>query len=211
MKLNAIITLLCVVGTLTGCGSTPSPLLTSGKDLFQGIGKRKAAPVTAATIRQNLTPEVLAQIKGPIILAEIPSRDAAAALILSGKNGQVQTFASQDGLSLSFRHGMLINTRGLGNDLMSADVEGPLKAVMSRTEAPQVTRVHRYLDGENQTVTRSFICRYSRAASKVTETCNSTNLQFENQYILNPAVKISSSKQWISPTIGYVTTQTIRN
>jgi len=200
------------LGLLAGCGDTPNPALSIGKEAIKTIGKPKtAAPVSAAAIRQALTPEVIAQIGRPIILAELPARGVAAALVQTGENHDVRTYATQEGITMSLRQGMLIATRGLGNDLISADVAGPLQAITSRGAVTKATRLHRYVDGENQTVLRSFHCEYSwPKPTRVIEACYTTDMQIENLYALDSAADIINSRQWINPESGSIHIETIR-
>jgi hypothetical protein len=158
------------------------------------------------TFRAGLTPEVLAQIDGPILIAQVPSRDAVAVLTRAGTNSGVDTFLTPDGISISLRDGMVIATRGLGFDLMTADIAEPLTALKGFRQS--AVRIHRYLDGENQPIERSFVCAYSVTGTRqVAETCTSSSDAFKNNYILDKEGNITSSRQWISPQIGSVVTE----
>ena len=167
--------------------------------------KKQAAPPAPdiAALRAQFTPEVMAQIGGPILIVQIPSRDAVAVLTRVGTNNGVDTFLTPDGVSISLRDGMVVATRGLGFDLMTADIAEPLMAVKGSGDT--AVRVHRYLDGENQIVAKSFGCAYSvTAVRQVTETCTSSSDNFENIFVMNANGNIASSRQWISPQIGAV-------
>ena len=121
-------------------------------------------------------------------------------LIENTRNRDVVTYLTPDGISVSLRHGVLVATRGLGFDLMTADVSAVIPAIRNRSQ--EVIRVHRYLDGEEQVVIRTFICDYSGAGT-VTETCYSDGLRITNTYDLGGRA-IRASRQWVSPEQGYL-------
>lgn len=166
--------------------------------------KQTASPAPdVAALRARFTTDIMAQIGGPILIVQIPSRDAVAVLTRVGTNIGVDTFLTPDGITISLRDGMVVATRGLGFDLMTADIAEPLLAVKGSGDT--AVRVHRYLDGENQIVANSFGCAYSvTGARRVTENCTSSLGSFENSYVLDAGGNIASSRQWVSPQIGAV-------
>ncbi|WP_411890130.1 YjbF family lipoprotein [Yoonia sp. SDW83-1] len=164
-----------------------------------------AAPDVGA-LRAGLTPAVLAQIGEPVLIAQVPSRNAVAAMVRIGSNNGVDTYLTPDGISISTRDGMIVGTRGFGFDLMTADIAEPLSAVTGR--ADRAVRVHRYLDGENQLIIRSFACRYAAAGDRrIAETCQSSDFSFVNDYVVDEQGRIRSSRQWMSPQIGSILTE----
>lgn len=70
-------------------------------------------------------------------------------MALFGGNGDVQTWKLADGVSLSFLDAVLFSSRGLGADLMSADVSGT-RAMLAGDGSARHIRLHSYLDGEYQ-------------------------------------------------------------
>lgn len=194
--------------TLASCGN-----IQSDDNVVKQIWTALTTPAQAAattldvdTFRVSLTPEVLAQIGGPIMIAQIPSRDAVAVLTRAGTNDGVDTFLTQDGIGISLRNGMVTATRGLGFDLITADLAEPLMALKGFRQSS--VRIHRYLDGENQLIVRSFTCAYSvTGIRQVAETCTSSSDAFRNDYVLDKAGNISSSSQWVSPQIGSILTE----
>lgn len=137
--------------------------------------------------------------------------------------GDVATWQDSNRTTLSFRQGVLISTRGIGGDLMSADVSEVLGAV--RGGAGQAVRIHRTLGGEDQLVLHSFVCRYGRgrsvmtdplvagqSATLVTETCiDSDGFEFENRYWLDTGGTIRQSTQWVSADIGRLNTVLLKD
>ncbi|MFK7875495.1 MAG: YjbF family lipoprotein, partial [Paracoccaceae bacterium] len=166
--------------------------------------------------------DALAGIDGAALLLELPKRGAQAVAGQVGTRAGHQTWVTQDGITVSFRNGALSTTRGLGNDLMAADLDEVVSALKGHRE--QALRLHQYLDGEDQTVTRAFICDYTThgtqtlqtlfhgtRARHITETCVSTDLQFENQYWFGPRGILRKSRQWVGPENGPLLVERIKD
>ena len=190
---------------LASCGNVQNDDSVTAQVRARLEARKQAAAAVPdiAALRAQLTPEVIAQIGGPILIVQTPSRDAVAVLNRVGNNNGVETFLTPDGVAISLRDGMVIATRGLGFDLMTADVAEPLLALKGLGST--AVRIHRYLDGENQIVAKSFTCAYAVTGSlRVAETCTSSLDSFENSYVLDASGNIVSSRQWVSPQIGVV-------
>jgi len=142
----------------------------------------------------------------------LPATGAQATLAPVARNGGVTVWQTLDGITLSFRSGVLVATRGLGDDLMSADPSGTLAMLRGPTGAAQYPHIRSYLDGEDRTVFRSFQCRREArsgtgAARQVVERCISTDVEVTNTYWLDAAGEIVRSRQWVSPTVDYMETE----
>lgn len=206
---QGILAALAALGLLAGCGDGGNPAFKAAVARIQSLGRPAPKAPTADQIRARLTPEVLAQIEGGVLIATIPAREASAALFEAGRNGPVVTYVTPDGISLSLDRGVLVATRGLGFDLMTADVDEPQAALRAGGATTGAVRIHRYLDGENQVVLRSLVCRYARAGGAVTETCRTPGATIENRYVMG-AGGIDASRQWVGPETGYVRIEHIR-
>lgn len=146
-----------------------------------------------------------------------------ASLIQSGASGQfvlledrdgIEFWQAIDGSALALRDGIVVSTFALGFDLATADVADVANRFRTR-QSGAATRVHRYLDGENQTVARVFNCeveigtarnssRFGGQVRSVTEACSGPLAAFENVYVVNNSGQSVASTQWVSPEIGYV-------
>lgn len=215
------------VGSLALCLS----LMSCGNDgqfdyysgLFDGLkatlpgAQSKAQAAHAAA----LTPEALAQLKQlnqPIILAT--SDIGASPLIRVSQNRGYDQWHSAAKIGFTFKDGLLTATRGLGGDLMNADVEQSLARLRSGSSEP-ATRVHRYLDGENNIITLRFVCTFERKGQERIdiagtvhttivshETCNTSDLTLKNTYWTDPRDGfVWKSEQWISTFVGDLTFQ----
>ncbi|MCK0097153.1 YjbF family lipoprotein [Yoonia sp. F2084L] len=194
---------LCAALALAGCGNASNEDDLTGQ-LWERLTSSGGAPAEAPSfdaLRAGFTPAVMAQIDGPVLLVSIPTLGTAAALTRTSVNNGVETFLTADGISISLQDGLVVATRGLGFDLMTADVSEVSRAL--RGGQSSAVRIHRYLDGENQLVTRSFVCRYTNPVGQGTqEQCTSRLGIIENSYIVDKNGLFSSSRQWISPQIG---------
>ncbi|MDJ1017531.1 MAG: YjbF family lipoprotein [Paracoccaceae bacterium] len=123
------------------------------------------------------------------------------------RTGDYETWRAADGSALALRGRLVTATYSLGNDLYSADVRDTLDRLQGRG-AGEALRVHRYLDGENQIVTRAFRCIVRKTGSGglviAREACQGADIGFENRYTLTPSGRILTSRQWIGPEVGAI-------
>jgi len=205
------ISLLFALGVvLAGCS------VTGGNDAaMSAVGK--PANAQAATRLQHLL-----AAGAPVLLVGVETRGQVATLARLVQRGGRATCVTADDVSISFEHGILVATRGVGFDLMSADISGPKRLILAR-RAGRATRFHSYLDGENHTVIHSYVCDVTNrgarrvAAGKGTiattlmaETCAGAADRFENLYWLDPRTgTIVQSRQWVGPTTGSLQLRTV--
>ena len=119
------------------------------------------------------------------------------------------TWVSADGISVSYDQVCTIATRGYSQDLLS------LQYKIRRTFALPSTRyskVHRYLNGDNDYFDIHFECTGKKYTSKslqmldykitvdrFVENCESENYKYVNEYdLLAGTTIVVKSKQWIS-------------
>ncbi|MGH1577912.1 YjbF family lipoprotein [Planktotalea sp.] len=189
---------------VAGCGSERSGI--SGvafgalKDAFS---RNKQPPLTTAILRSRLTPEVRAELGGPLLIMELPKQKVAAVVVYSTQNGGHVTWLAPDRTAVYTKGGVLTGTRGVGFDLMSSHVDGPL-SIITGSGTGLATRVQNYLDGENQEVSIRFECQYVGSKLYVSETCEAKDLKIENHYWLNKDRTIQSSRQWVGERNGYM-------
>lgn len=207
---------LCGAFLVAACGSNTDKaagarLASSIIGSVVGIGK-SAAPQgpTVAT----LTRTDLAEVKGPLLRATLKSRPADALLVPIATNGAVVTWSTADNTTLGMKQGVLVATRGLVADLVSASV--PSAAQLARGVGSH-QRVHFYLDGEDHTVRRDYQCELSTEGSEtiaiversyttrhVVETCRSASGKITNHYWFESGSIIRQSRQWVSQGVGYL-------
>jgi hypothetical protein len=107
------------------------------------------------------------------------------------------------------RNGMLVGTKGFGNDLAVAEpgTEGLIRAGQSG----RGTRIMRYLGGDGLERPLQFDCTTGPGpnAGVMVEDCTGHGLSFQNSYAVSGG-QIPVSRQWVGPALGYITVQTLR-
>jgi hypothetical protein len=187
-----------------------------------GLGAGAAARVAAITGLRPAPTEpapalptaALAEGPGNVLMVTLLGRNAVAAMTRVGSNNGVETWRTAKGVTLSFRDGILVASRGLGGDLMGANVDGVLAAILRGTGTAQ--RRHAFLDSEDQIQTSDLTCTFTTdapeviaiatgtvEATKVTEVCESPVFVFTNQYWLSDT-EIVQSRQAVSVSAGYI-------
>ncbi|QYX57109.1 YjbF family lipoprotein [Roseovarius sp. SCSIO 43702] len=207
---------------VAACSNAPESEVTGTRLLGGLLSPRKEAPHPSQQELAAQTAAALANTSAPLILVNIPKRNAATVMQQIETNGAYATYGTSDRRSVTLRNGLLTATRGLGNDLMSSDVFA-VQALISARKAGSAPPVKRYLDGENLTVARVARCSVSigetsrmqvaeinAGVTRVTERCAGDQLDFTNSYLVDGTGQILQSKQWISPLNGYIVIQQLR-
>jgi len=205
---------------LSGCGNDPETKenpFTLAFDSAKGnikLGKKGQGPAP------QLTRDVINQIKVPLKLATLESRGVSGGVVQIGRNGADITWATADQIAVVMRGDVVRGTRGLGEDIMSATI--PSESEL-RSSGHVTQRVYYHLDGNDQTVRAKYSCdivargvesleivqlRYS--ASHFAEVCKGDHGSFTNEYWFVGGGKIIQSRQWISPSVGFMKLQTLK-
>jgi hypothetical protein len=152
---------------------------------------------------------------GPLIQARLEKSGAEAPLAAAGANAGMVTFVATNGVALALRGGVLVQTRGLGPDLMSS--EAPSAATISGGSGTHPRR-WQHLDGLGQTVTTDASCRLEpggrqsfelggaqTALREVVERCDAPGMPtIVNGFWFDAAGRLRLSRQWIGPDAGHV-------
>jgi hypothetical protein len=208
-----------VIALLAGCGNERAGGSALGTTIgivakasiarvqaMRGGGQQapKAAPVTRADIEK---------FGVPILRAVIATRGADALLTPSDVKGDVVTWTTSDGTTFTFRQGVLIQTRGLGPDLMSA--EAPTVAQLL-TDGGTHPRQYFFLGADDGTTRRGYDCTvaikgretieiFDRAhqVTRVSETCARPQGSITNEFWIEGQT-VRKSRQLLSGGIGFV-------
>ncbi len=215
---------------LAACsGGAPSEAVGT-QPQFAGLDRALAGAVGGipAAARPSAEP-ALVIIDGPgaasgsLLAVEIPARGASARLTPSGRNGAVTTWRSVDAVSLSLRApGVLVATRGLGEDLMIADANATA-AALARATPGSVARRHRRLDGDLALGSEAYACSLAlvgperieiagrlRHTLRFEERCAGASgengqVGFTNLYWRDAARPVLwQSVQWVGPELGHI-------
>lgn len=193
--------------------------------LNKGSGSQQIAQQIVGKLRGNapaaappaISPEIANAGPGNVLLVTLRARGAVAPMVRAGQNGNQTTWVSPGKISMTFENGILISTRGLGDDLMGSDIPG-LRAAINAGSGT-ITRTVSYLNSEDQIVTQSLTCTIRsvgaeeialltgpRTLNRVNEACKGARLAFENAYWLDGATFVKTL-QVVSASQGYIDTE----
>lgn len=177
-------------------------------------GLAACAPAPVADPRDQLTRAAIDARPQPLLLAELPSLGTVGLMTPDGSRDGVTTWHQGNAAAVTLRDGVLIATRGLGFDLMSADASATISALQGAKSGPY-PRLASYLDGENRTVMRGLSCTMAPPrpeaivsfgltfqTRRFDETCHLAGNRIENSYWLEADGTMRRSRQWVGPQVG---------
>jgi hypothetical protein len=206
-----------LLAALAACGSSKP----EGSPLGQAVGSIAKATVGRVVARRAppqaapapVTRADLEKFATPILRAVIPVRSADALLTITDAKGGTVTWATTDGTTFTQRDGVLIQTRGLGPDLMSAQAPS---AQALRTDGGTHQRVYYFLGEDDRTTRRSYDCTVTadgteeieifartHKVEKFSETCARPQGSITNTFWFEGPV-IRKSKQLASGGLGFI-------
>ncbi|MGX9356000.1 YjbF family lipoprotein [Roseobacteraceae bacterium S113] len=203
-KATRCIAAIASLAALAACGNDPERAVNIQQaaagitQLFKG----KPAP---QRVTQEQIAAALAATDQPVIFAEFEFLKSSVLLIQIEQNGPVTTFATGGRQTISLENGVLRASRGLSDDLMSTEL-GSLRTALSTGADMAGARVLRFLNGASETYEITATCSYTGEMT-VIETCTKDDgsSAFTNTYDRSPDGHVMSSRQWLSPSLGYVT------
>lgn len=152
----------------------------------------------------------------------LPEIGAQATLAPVANQKSATVWQTLDGITLTFSEGILMETRGLGEDLMSSDATGTLTMFQGGLESEYYPVIRSYLDGEDETVFVAYQCRKTQDmeqriniedkfiyARRLKERCVAPDHRFTNIYWLDNTRSVIRSRQWVSHTIGHMVTERV--
>jgi hypothetical protein len=164
---------------------------------------KAAAPVGRAELEAFGKPILRIQSKGL-------GQDAFLTVVDAKDN--VVTWTAQGQANFSLRDGVLIQTRGVGADLMSAQVP----SLAQLKGGASYERIYFFLGADDIGTRRTYDCTAatvgretievigkSHATTHVTETCTRPNGKVTNDYWIEGNA-VRKSRQWASNTVGYL-------
>ncbi len=206
----------CLMAALAACGSSKpeaSPLVLAVSSVAKAtLGRAKAsrAPAKAAA---PVTRADIEKFGMPILRAVIPVRSADALLTITDVKGSTVTWGTTDGTTFTQREGVLIQTRGLGPDLMSA--QAPSAAAL-RTAGGTHQRIYYFLGEDDRSTRRTYECTVTAAGTeeiqifqrthrveKFTETCGRQQGSISNSFWFEGPM-IRKSRQLASGGLGFI-------
>ncbi len=198
--------------SLAGCGNDNSQTFRG-----QMLREMVATSFRAKAKPQPFPPATRAQVRAlhaDVLLVTQPIRHVRAPLTPDAVNGDVVTWRSADGVTISLRNGIVTATRGMGQDIMSA-LTPDISTIASGTGT--VERADYTLNGLEQDKQASFTCFLSDLGTEsidlaqityrlhhVAETCSGDAPTFTNDYWIGPHNIVRKSRQWLGTAIGYL-------
>jgi hypothetical protein len=189
-------------------------ILDQVRTIFGGIGSDDTVRA-ARSIPGGFTPEAIAAEPGAYRLVQINALGLLEPARVIQENGAEITMALQSGPTAAFDGGVLVATRGFGDDLITMGSAGVLEAL--RAGGGTVNRQMETLDPQDQVLTDSFACTIAPAGAETIslgvreaslrrfdENCRSATLIFDNIYWLDGSGTIVASRQYVSPTVAYL-------
>lgn len=208
---------LALLAVLSACGPLNESQIGAGfaaslSSRVSGAASEAPAPETASG--GGLTRAQIDATPAALMVVTVVETRASDLVQAVGQNGSRITWINRDQRSLTFDRGLLVATRGLGFDLMGAEV-AQVRAGLAGTG--NHSRVMDFLDGFDQIQSVEFACTMTQRRSDtitiveksyatrvVQERCTAGDLSFANTYWVDANGIIWQSRQWVSPQVGYV-------
>lgn len=218
MTYKRILGLLIVA--LCSC-SNSLELETSEMKVFTNIQKAIKATDSKNLIidaKKIVTRKMIDEAKVPVLFVELSS----------GQNGTLtkypgdsfgETWIGVDGATITFSRGVLISSRGMGDDLMGASTNMPdLNEVKTKE---YYKKTHSYIKEDNRIDIRIFDCSVSKNPKPVnidifdvtfetfvfTEQCKNENFSFNNSFYLDTENVVRMSYQYHGDITGHIYTE----
>jgi hypothetical protein len=217
---------LALLAVLAACGSEksgPNPMVSAigamAKDSVAKVKARKAGGKSGGkSVSVEERRAALEKAGKPILRVSSTTLGQTGFLTVLDAKGDVLTWKTPDGATFSQRSGVLIQTRGLGADLMSA--EAPSVGQLMRA-GTGYQRIYYFLGDDDQGTRRTYDCTTAiigkesievlgrtHHATHVSETCERPLGKLTNDYWIE-GTSIRQSRQWVSGAIGYIEFQRV--
>jgi hypothetical protein len=210
-------TALLALSLAGACGndkSGPNPVAAAlGSMAKASVAKVKAKKSGDTPAADRVTRADLEKYGTPILRFVAKPLDQDGFLTISDQKGDVVTWSTSNGVTFSLRNGVLIQTRGLGPDLMSAQV--PTVAQLS-TPGGTYQRIYFFLGADDRPTRRTLDCTTtvvgrktitvfgrSHEVTQISEVCTRSTSQITNDYWIEGG-SIRKSRQWTSGSIGHI-------
>lgn len=204
---------------LAGCGTDSDETLTA--QTFAAAGKKLLGRGgSAATGPTGLTRASLATLPLPVDLATIETRRASALIFAAGQNGPVETWTAIDDKTIAFQNNQIVATRGLGGDLIAANVP-PIAVIAAGTQSHD--RVLVTIGRDDKTQRSTYYCTLSVAGGqtitiversyatrRVQENCAGDDGSFTNDYWFQGGT-LRQSRQWVGKNLGHIVIARLRD
>jgi hypothetical protein len=204
---------------LAGCGNDPERASFAAFDLVRdSIGGRPAGP----DARETVTAEQVDAAGTPVLLAVAREADLGSTLVPVAANLGTVQWVDIAGGGLLTREGVLVGTRGLGPDLLNADISGLLAAL--RVGGGQaVPRLELRLRPDNVVERTRYSCDIVRVGrerltylgrsfdtDRFEERCRNGADSVVNRYWIDDSGQLRQQEVLVSPQFGIMDLSLLR-
>jgi hypothetical protein len=212
-----LIRLFCLCMVLIGCTNS-SEFLHGEREVFsvfEGALKRNNTTREFVDVRATVTREKIDAAGVPLLFIELESGQNGTSIRYPGMNvGEV--WLGLDGATISLKNGVLIATRGMGDDLMSTS--GNLPNLNQINGSLSYEKRQTWLSEDNQVSTLTLACVITLGSQpadieifnkifqvlRAEENCHSEGLSVKNLYFLDASGIVRRSKQYHSKALGHI-------
>lgn len=221
MRSHQLVFAIALTALLSACGTqSDTPLSRFSLGLWENVSRpsgnadQPSGPVIVQESAPVLTRAALQELGEPLILVVLESTQQAAILRQTQTHNGYTSWITVDGASIVMRNGLLTATRGLGADLMSADVSDTENLLRHLREG-QADRLYVTLDAQFQERTERFTCQISAhgteridilgtefTARHMRETCTGSDKRFVNAYWMDARGQFLRTRQWVGQSVA---------
>ena len=165
--------------------------------------------------KKILSREQVDAAKIPILFVQLQSGQNGTLTPYPGQ-GIGKTWLSADGATITLKDGVLIASRGMGDDVMGGKTSMPSWSKID--DSNSFTRSSKYLSGNNQIYAKKFNCHVKKIANRrninvwgvnfetkfFEEKCSSDEKNIINTYNIDSSGIVRRSRQYHSDTLGYI-------
>lgn len=141
----------------------------------------------------------------PVLMVTLPTRQVVATMMRRASRGGFETWVDGSGISMTMRGGIVVSTRGLGQDVMASDVSGTL-AAQTGTGPERYPLTRRRLTPDGALQAHVTQCTFTIRPDAFIETCRGAE-RFENVFA---RTELDRSRQWLGPALGYAVIERLR-
>ena len=203
---------------------------SGGRETSSSLGAALEATVTIAQDNREtrdrpepppLTRDVIDRIPAPALEVVLEDRGVTGIVVpyasrRDGRNGTITTWRNGSGSQIVLRDGVLISTRGIGNDLGSSRVDAVVQSINTRQPvsgphnlfvlgyANYTTRIDLECEMESLGETRIEIFQRAHSVVHLRQNCVGPDGPVTNDYWVDRSSNtVWQSRQWAGPDLGY--------
>ncbi len=219
MEIKKFLLNFALVFTIMSCANAPERetgeirVLQTLKQAWQNSNKSRLF-IDSRTL---LSRKYIDEVNTPILFVELESGQNGTLTPYPGK-GVGQTWLAADGATITLERGILMASRGMGDDVMGSNSLMPSWYEVNKN-IKIYSREISHITGNNKIYKRVFKCRLQKInkkeiieiwgvdffVTKFQENCDYNGFEIENVFYLDKQKIVRKSSQYHSDTIGYIT------